>query len=57
MVQDFVEYMAREVENDVWERVATEMARTQRGTSSARGGFIRRFISDLGRFVDGREVG
>ncbi|CAM9771974.1 unnamed protein product, partial [Ectocarpus sp. 6 AP-2014] len=54
-VEDLVEYMAREVENDVWERVAAEMARTQRGTSSARGGFIHGFISDLGRFVDGRE--
>ncbi|CAM9630579.1 unnamed protein product, partial [Ectocarpus sp. 4 AP-2014] len=54
-VEDFVEYMAREVENDVWERVAGKMAPTQRGTSSARDGFIWRFISDLGRFVDGRE--
>lgn len=51
--------MAREVEADVWERVATKMeGMKQQGTrTSAGGGFIRAFVSDLSRVVDGHEVG
>lgn len=51
--------MAGEVEADVWERVAAKMAgMQQRGArTSAGGGVIRAFISDLSRVVDGREVG
>lgn len=50
--QEFVNYVAGEVEADVWERVAVSMTGMQQ-----RGGFIRAFISDLSRVVDGREVG
>lgn len=47
--------MAGEVEAGIWERVAAEMAGAQ--AHLAGGGLVRAFITDLGRFVDGRKVG
>lgn len=65
ILQDFVAYVAGEIEADIWERAAADMADAQPGVrrsmgrerGSDKGGFVRSFISDLSRVVDGREVG
>lgn len=54
--QELANYMAEEVEADIWERVAAEMVSAQ-AHSSVCGGLVRAFITDLGRVVDGRKVG
>eukprot|EP00752_Nemacystus_decipiens_P007715 g6898.t1 len=53
-VDELTNYMAGEVEADIWERVAAEMVRAQ-ARSSVGGELVRDFISDLGRVVDGRK--
>lgn len=45
--QEFVNFVAGEVEADIWERVAAEMGGS---------GLVRGFVSDIGRIVDGRQV-
>ena len=63
-----MDYVASEVEADVWERVSVEVADMQQGARRSsgrddrRGGegglaLVRAFISDLSQFVDGRQVG
>lgn len=61
MLQDFVGFVAEEIETDTWERLAVSIAsagRTRRGQSGSRGGGspIRAFIADLRRAVEGRDV-
>lgn len=53
--QALIEFVAGEVEVDVWERLATELGGPQSG---ARGGEdnLRSLIADLGRIADGRGV-
>lgn len=52
MNQDFVGAIAEVIEEDIWERVATGISRSQH-----RGGNVARaWIDDLRRFLDGREV-
>lgn len=61
MLQDFVNFVAEEIEVDTWERLAVSIVsagRTRRGWSGSGcgGGAIRAFIAGLRRAVDGRDV-
>lgn len=54
-----MDFVAGELEGDIWQRVASGMVGTQRGAargSAGRDGVVRTFIADLRRSVDGREV-
>lgn len=58
-LQEFVDFVAGELEEDLWQRVASDMVDMQRGVahgSKGRGGVVRAFVADLSRSVDGREV-
>lgn len=58
-LQEFVDFVAGELEEDLWQRVASDLVGMQRGVargSTGRGGVVRAFVADLSRSVDGREV-